>query len=163
MKSKTPAQMTADLAKFITDNHEDVAMPYESIYVELLAQWQVLNRFPLQWADEQSQELYHAYWQEMTKWYEVFDAQRDELLEPAAVPTQELADFYISTVNDLIDKVMDAVPSYPHDGVIKLTDFRVILNNELQKIAQLDLDLQGPFDFAMIIDYWKAVYQAIEE
>jgi len=60
-------------------------------------------------------------------------------------------DFYAGLIEDLMDHVLSLVPPSPHSTVIKLTDFRVLLSNELQKITQLDLEIQGPIDFAMIM------------
>ena len=98
----------------------------------------------------------------MARWYEVFNNERDNLLEPTALPSDELMDFYAGLIEDLMDHVLSLVPPSPHSTVIKLTDFRVLLSNELQKITQLDLEIQGPIDFAMIMDYWKMLGESLD-
>lgn len=163
MKKKTPVQMTDDLARFIKETREDVALPHESLYVDLLEQWKVLSRYQLEFADAQSKKLYNAYWNSMTRWYEVFDKEREDLLEPAAMTSLDLVDFYSGLISDLMDHVISLVPPYPHNNVIKLTDFRVLLSNELQKITQLNLGMQGPIDFAMIMDYWKLMGDSFDK
>lgn len=160
MKKLTPSQMTDDLAAFIKENHEDVAMPHESLYVDLLDQWRSLSNFKLALADEESKRVYHAYWDAMSQWYEVFNRRRDDLMEPAAMPTVELADFYSGLIADLADHVMGLLPDYPHDQVIRLTDFRVLLKIQMPEFVQLGLRAQGPMDFAMLMDYWKLVNDA---
>ena len=162
MKMKTPVQMTDDLAHFIKETREDAAFPHESLYVDLLEQWKVLSRYQLAYADKESKRLYNAYWNSMARWYEVFNNERDNLLEPIALPSDELMDFYAGLIEDLMDHVLSLVPPSPHSTVIKLTDFRVLLSNELQKITQLDLEIQGPIDFAMIMDYWKMLGESLD-
>ncbi|OTA48205.1 hypothetical protein BHL91_09480 [Limosilactobacillus reuteri] len=162
MKMKTPVQMTDDLARFIKENREDAAYPHESLYVDLLEQWKVLSRYQLEYADKESKRLYNAYWNSMARWYEVFNNERDNLLEPTALPSDELMDFYAGLIEDLMDHVLSLVPPSPHSTFIKLTDFRVLLSNELQKITQLDLEIQGPIDFAMIMDYWKMLGESLD-
>lgn len=162
MKKKTPVQMTDDLACFIKENREDTASPHESLYVDLLEQWKVLSRYQLEYADKESKRLYNAYWNSMARWYEIFNNERDNLLEPTALPSDELMDFYAGLIEDLMDHVLNLVPSSPHSTIIKLTDFRVLLSNELQKITQLDLGIQGPIDFAMIMDYWKMLGESFD-
>ncbi|MRN07349.1 hypothetical protein EAI26_08115 [Lactobacillus sp. 0.1XD8-4] len=163
MESKTPVQMTDDLARFIKESREDVAFPHESLYVDLLEQWKVLSSYQLEYADEQSKKLYNAYWSSMKRWYEVFDNEREDLLEPAAMPSLDLADFYSGLITDLMNHVLSLLPAYPHDAVINLTDFRVLLSNEVHKFTKLDLGLQGPIDFAMIMDYWKLMGDALDK
>ena len=148
MKMKTPVQMTDDLARFIKENREDAAYPHESLYVDLLEQWKVLSRYQLEYADKESKR--------------VFNNERNHLLEPTAVPSEDLMDFYAGLIEDLMDHVLSLVPPSPHSTVIKLTDFRVLLSNELQKITQLDLGIQGPIDFAMIMDYWKMLGESLD-
>lgn len=162
MKMKTPVQMTNDLAQFIKVNREDVAYPHESLYVDLLEQWKVLSRYQLEYADRESKRLYNVYWNSMAQWYKVFDSERDHLLEPTAMPSDDLMDFYADLIEDLMDHVLSLVPSSPHSTIIKLTDFRVLLSNELKKITQLDLGIQGPIDFAMITDYWKMLGESFD-
>lgn len=163
MENKTPAQMTDDLAHFIKETREDVAFPHESLYVDLLEQWKVLSNYQLKWADDQSKQLYDAYWDSMARWYEVFDNERDDLLEPMAMPSPDLVNFYSGLITDLMDHVVGMLPQYPHDAVIDLTDFRVLLSNELQKFKQLDLSMQGPIDFAMIMNYWKLMGDSLDK
>ena len=148
MKMKTPVQMTDDLACFIKKNREDTASPHESLYVDLLEQWKVLSRYQLEYADKESKRLYNTYWNSMARWYEIFN--------------NELMDFYAGLIEDLMDHVLSLVPPSPHSTIIKLTDFRVLLSNELQKITQLDLGIQGPIDFAMIMDYWKMLGESFD-
>jgi hypothetical protein len=160
MKKITPIQMTDDLAHFIAETREDVAFPHESLYVDLLVQWKALSNYNLKWADDTSRELYDIYWSSMRKWYEIFDQQRAKLLEPAAMPSVELVDFYAGLIDDLSCHVLSVIPDYPHAGVIDLTDFRVLLNIQLQNFTALNLRVQGPMDFAMLIDYWKLMNEA---
>ncbi|MCT3200481.1 hypothetical protein EGO58_08055 [Limosilactobacillus reuteri] len=162
MKMKTPVQMTDDLAHFIKETREDAAFPHESLYVDLLEQWKVLSRYQLEYADKESKRLYNAYWNSMSHWYKIFDKEREHLLEPTALPSEDLMDFYAGLIEDLMDHVLSLVPPVPHSTIIKLTDFRVLLSNELQKITQLDLEIQGPIDFAMIMDYWKMLGESFD-
>ncbi|WP_273585804.1 hypothetical protein, partial [Clostridioides difficile] len=110
MKMKTPVQMTDDLACFIKENREDTAFPHESLYVDLLEQWKVLSRYQLEYADKESKRLYNAYWNSMARWYEIFNNERDNLLEPTALPSDELMDFYAGLIEDLMDHVLNLVP-----------------------------------------------------
>lgn len=160
MNRMTPLQMTDDLAAFIKEHHEDVALPHESLYVDLLAQWKALSSYQLSQADKESRLVYETYWDSMRQWYDVFDRQRDDLLTPSIMPTIELSDFYSGLIDDLSAHVLSLLPDYPHDGVIKLADFRILLKLEMKKLTQLDLYAQGPMDFAMLVDYWKLVNDA---
>lgn len=122
MKMKTPVQMTDDLACFIKENREDTASPHESLYVDLLEQWKVLSRYQLEYADKESKRLYNTYWNSMARWYEIFNNERDNLLEPTALPSDELMDFYAGLIEDLMDHVLSLVPPSPHSTIIKLTE-----------------------------------------
>lgn len=161
MKRLTPIQMTDDLAHFIAENREDVAFPHESLYVDLLAQWKLLSNYDLKYADDDSRALYELYWSSMSQWYAIFDQQRAKLLAPAAMPSIELINFYAGLIDDLASHVLSQVPDYPHGEVIDLMDFRVLLKSQLQNFTELDLQLQGPMDFAMLIDYWKIMNEAL--
>ena len=99
MKMKTPVQMTDDLAHFIKETREDTAFPHESLYVDLLEQWKVLSRYQLEYADKESKRLYNAYWNSMSHWYKIFDKEREHLLEPTALPSEDLMDFYSGLIN----------------------------------------------------------------
>lgn len=158
----TPTKMVADLANFIQANHEDAAYPYESLYVELLKQWRVLSRFQPRPADQMSQQLYQAYWQAMQRWYQIFNQQRAELMEPAALPSAEMMDFYIKLVDDQIAHVQSLLPPSSHQTVIRIDDFRILLSQQLTEFTKLQLDEQGPLDFAMLIDYWRLLGDALD-
>ena len=154
--------MVADLTNFIQTNHEDLAYPYESLYVELLKQWQVLSRFQPNRTDKMSLQLYQDYWQAMQRWYQIFNRQRAELMEPAAIPSDELMDFYIKLIDDQIEHVQSLLPASPHQTVIRIDDFRILLSQQLTEFTKLQLDVQGPLDFAMLIDYWRLLGDALD-
>ncbi|WP_283622073.1 hypothetical protein [Limosilactobacillus avium] len=162
MEQKQPNQMIAELRKFVEDNREDQFGPHESLYFEILKQWESLNRYSMSWADPQSKKLATDYWRGMASWYKKFDRQRDQVLEPQAFKNRELFNLFDQTANQMATDILLMLPDgQTKQPVVKINDFAFRLRNELLEFNQLNRDGLTPADFELLLEYWHELYQLV--
>lgn len=67
-----PKELVGALGEFVKLNREAQLGPHQSLYAEIWYQWQTLDKYSMDWADEFSQDLSQKYWQAMDQWYQSF-------------------------------------------------------------------------------------------
>lgn len=162
MNAKQPNQLIAALSDFVKVSHADAFAVHESLYLDMLRQWEALNRYSMTWADPASKALADRYWQGMSTWFDKFDQQRAAIMEPAAFGRPELFDLMDQAVNQVATDVITMVPT---DGanqpVVKINDFAFRLHTQLVDFNQLDRQLLTPVDFELLLEYWRELYQVV--
>lgn len=162
MEQKQPNQMIAALRTFVKENREDQFGPHESLYVEILKQWENLNRYSMAWADPKSQRLAKDYWRGMNSWFKKFIRQQDKVLEPQAFNNRELFNLFDQTAKQMAMDILLMLPDgQTKQPVVKINDFAFRLRTELLEFNQLNRDGLTPADFELLLEYWYELYQLV--
>lgn len=153
-----PKELINALGEFVKINREDQLGPYQSLYVEIWHQWQALDRYSMEWADEFSQVLSQKYWQAMDRWYQSFNQVRHQVMKPALAPSTEVSDFYLQVASQYAGDVQAKLPVVTyHQSVSKINDFSFRLHQQWEELAKLDTAVLTMLDLQLLIEYWHVL------
>lgn len=162
MKQMQPKQLIAALGEFVETYHMDAGGRYQSLYAELLLQWQALNNLPMSWADERSRVMADKYWRGMNAWYAKFDQHREEARQIGLGLSSPMAFLYYGVAQDFAKQVMDQLPPVDlHQPVMKINDFPFRLHQQLAEFNQLDVEMLTMIDVQLLIEYWHVLADAV--
>ena len=167
MNRQEQTEIINDLATFVKNHREDQFGDYESLYMEMLKQWQQLSRPNMKGATQENQELYDRYWDAMEKWHQRFVKEQDRIVDPEPFAAEPIAgsllqDNYEDLIEDLSAEIVADLPRPAAADVIAINDFARLLNIQLLEMRELYTDVLNPIDFILLMEYWRMVDQVVQ-
>lgn len=156
MKRQDQTNIINDLAAFVKNHREDQVGEHESLYYELLKQWEQLARFDLATATPASQDLYERYWTAMGQWHRGFVKERYRLIDPTPVSSPDLQEYYEQLIAELADETIANLP------INRGNHFAHLLNLQLEKMEDLYTDAMLPIDYLFLVEYWKLINRVVQ-
>lgn len=167
MNRQEQTEIINDLAAFVKQHREDQFGDHESLYMEMLKQWQQLSRPNMKDATQENQELYDRYWDAMGKWHQRFVKEQDRIVDPEPFAAEPIAgsllqDNYEDLIEDLSAEIVADLPRPAAAPVIAINDFARLLNIQLLEMRELYTDVLNPIDFILLMEYWRMVDQVVQ-
>ena len=167
MNRQEQTEIINDLAAFVKQHREDQFGDHESLYMEMLKQWQQLSRPNMKDATQENQELYDRYWDAMGKWHQRFVKEQDRIVDPEPFAAEPIAgsllqDNYEDLIEDLSAEIVADLPRPAAAPVIAINDFARLLNIQLLEMRELYTDVLNPIDFILLMEYWRMVDQVAQ-
>lgn len=167
MNRQEQTEIINDLAAFVKQHREDQFGDHESLYMEMLKQWQQLSRPNMKGATQENQELYDRYWDAMGKWHQRFLKEQDKIVDPEPFAAEPIAgsllqDNYEDLIEDLSAEIVADLPRPAAAPVIAINDFARLLNIQLLEMRELYTDVLNPIDFILLMEYWRMVDQVVQ-
>ena len=167
MNRQEQTEIINDLATFVKNHREDQFGDHESLYVEMLKQWQQLSRPNMKGATQENQELYDRYWDAMGKWHQRFVKEQDQIVDPepfAPDPFGEspLQENYEDLIEELAVTIIADLDRPAAADVIAINAFARLLNIQLLEMRDLSTDVLNPIDFILLMEYWRMVDQVVQ-
>lgn len=151
-----------DLATYVKEHREDQFGDHESLYMEMLKQWQQLSRPNMTGATAENQALYDRYWDAMGKWHQRFVKEQPRIANPEPLEESMLQDYYESLLEELSAAIVNDLPRPAAANVIAINDFARLLNIQLLEMRELYTDVLNPIDFILLMEYWQMVDQVVQ-
>lgn len=151
-----------DLATYVKEHREDQFGDHESLYMEMLKQWQQLSRPNMTGATAENQALYDRYWDVMGKWHQRFVKEQPRIANPEPLEESMLQDYYESLLEELSAAIVNDLPRPAAANVIAINDFARLLNIQLLEMRELYTDVLNPIDFILLMEYWQMVDQVVQ-
>lgn len=163
MKQVKPAALIAGLQSYVSTNREEALGPHQSLYAELLHQWQMMDRCSRYWTSGDNRRQATRYWRGMAEWYQHFlDARERVLAAETAIDDVAVDEFYGELLADYSAAVIDQLPQVDFSQpVIQVNDFATRLFYQLEKVQQLDLTVFTMMDYQLLVDYWHQLAQSM--
>lgn len=167
MNRQEQTEIINDLAAFVKQHREDQFGDHESLYMEMLKQWQQLSRPNMKAATQENQELYDRYWDAMGKWHQRFVKEKARIVDPEPFAAEPIAgsllqDNYEDLIEDLSAEIVADLPRPAAAPVIAINDFARLLNIQLLEMRELYTDVLTPIDFILLMEYWRMVDQVVQ-
>ncbi|MGN1280187.1 MAG: hypothetical protein ACI4T4_05795 [Limosilactobacillus sp.] len=162
MNRQEQTEIINDLAAFVKKHREDQFGDHESLYMEMLKQWQQLSRPNMKGATKENQDLYERYWDAMGKWHQRFVREQDRIANPEPLAEELLQENYEDLIEELSAEIVADLPRPAAAQVIAINDFARLLNIQLLEMRELYTDVLNPIDFIMLMEYWRMVDQVIQ-
>lgn len=151
-----------DLATYVKEHREDRFGDHESLYMEMLKQWQQLSRPNMTGATAENQALYDRYWDVMGKWHQRFVKEQPRIANPEPLEESMLQDYYESLLEELSAAIVNDLPRPAAANVIAINDFARLLNIQLLEMRELYTDVLNPIDFILLMEYWQMIDQVVQ-
>ena len=167
MNRQEQTEIINDLAAFVKQHREDQFDDHESLYMEMLKQWQQLSRPNMKGATQENQELYDRYWDAMGKWHRRFVKEQDKIVDPEPFAPDQfgeslLQENYEDLIEELAVTIIADLPRPAAADVIAINDFARLLNIQLLEMRELYTDVLNPIDFILLMEYWRMVDQVVQ-